>query len=88
MPLVSGHRLQAVVRARVVRNRVSESAAGIVLGTAEALKTPGIARFDAPVLLWIAPEWAPIRKDPKFRARLATYAKDRPATASAARSSP
>ncbi|MFO1506067.1 MAG: tetratricopeptide repeat protein [Lysobacterales bacterium] len=46
---------------------------------AKALATPGIGVLYSPVLLWLDPQWDPIRTDPDFEALLRKYASDKPA---------
>jgi TolB-like protein len=46
---------------------------------AQALASPGIGTYCAPVLLWIDPAWDPIRRDARFRALLKQYVKAQPA---------
>ncbi len=44
-----------------------------------ALATPGIGFWYSPPLLWLDPDWNPIRKSPAFQALLKKYVKYRPA---------
>jgi len=46
---------------------------------AQALATPGIGAYYAPVLLWLDPAWDPIRHGSSFQALLRKYAKYKPA---------
>lgn len=46
---------------------------------AESLATPGIGIGYSPVMLWLDPELDPIRRDARFRALLAHYARYKPA---------
>ncbi|HET7562611.1 MAG TPA: tetratricopeptide repeat protein [Rhodanobacteraceae bacterium] len=46
---------------------------------ARSLTLPGVGLSYSPVLLWLDPAWDPIRNDPRFKALLQKYAKDKPA---------
>ncbi|HEV7123727.1 MAG TPA: tetratricopeptide repeat protein [Rhodanobacter sp.] len=45
----------------------------------QALASPGIGRWYSPAMLWLDPDWDPIRHDPRFQALLKQYAKYKPA---------
>lgn len=46
---------------------------------AKTLATPGVGSLYSPVMLWLDPDWDPIRQDPGFQALLKKYAEDKPA---------
>ncbi len=46
---------------------------------AKTLATPGGGGFYSPVMLWLDPDWDPIRQHPRFQALLAQYAEYQPA---------